>query len=161
MPPCAASQRLQQQILRRRTAAHLVDVWLLELEVRDRHRPALAGTSGGQLQELAGAAAVHLVHTWSTSSCSSSRRDLRRPALAGTPRGQLQELAGAAATHLMHTRPSTALYGPSLHFLACHGGLPPCFAGPSRLRSSLAALLLMHYRQRPKTSPGAVFEAVL
>lgn len=34
-----APQRLQQQILRRRTAAHLVDAQLLELKVRDQCRP--------------------------------------------------------------------------------------------------------------------------
>lgn len=112
---------LQQQILRRRTAAHLVDVWLLKLEARDRLRPALAGTPGGQLQEL----------------------------------------AGAAAAHLMHTRPSTALHGPSLHFWPVMAACPPASQVPPRLRSSLTALLLMHYGQRPKTSPGAVFEAVL
>jgi hypothetical protein len=35
--------------------------------------------------------------------------------------------------------------------------LPPSSGGPSRLRSSLAALLLMHPRQRPWRSPGAAF----
>lgn len=85
-------------------------------------------------------------------------RDQRRPALAGTPSGQLQELAGAAAAHLMHTRPSTALH---CTFWPVMAACPPASQVPPRLRFSLAALLLMHYDQRPKTSLGAVFEAVL
>lgn len=54
-----------------------------------------------------------------------------------------------------------ALHGPSLPFLPVMAACPPASQVPPRLRSSLTALLLMHYGQRRKTSPGAVFEAVL
>lgn len=118
-----------------------------------------AGARGAAAAHL-----VHLVHQVDVQLLELEACDWRRPSRAGHLVVGCRNppvLRPVICAHQGPSRPSTALFGLSLPFPACHGSLPPAAEVPPRLRSSLTALLLMHYGQRPKTSPGAVFEAVL
>lgn len=114
----------------------LVDVQLVELEARDRRRPAQDGFTWCSCR-ISPAPATCLVRTWSTSSCSSSGR-----AIAASPLHQTHQTGRYDA----HT-PARAAQSPRAADVACsglgtpwgppcseawgHGHLPRLCGGPS------------------------------